>query len=42
MLVIDFVESYTFMDFNEEQKMHRHSFHLTISVHIFYQWNLAY
>jgi hypothetical protein len=42
MLVIDFVENYTFMNFNEEQKMHRHSFQLTISVHISYQWNLAY
>jgi len=42
MSIIDFVEMYTFMDFNEVQEMHWHSFQLTILVHIYYQWNPTY
>jgi hypothetical protein len=42
MSVIDFVENYTFMNFNEVSEMHWHSFQLTILVHICYQQNDAY
>jgi hypothetical protein len=42
MFVINFVENYIFMDFNEVQEMHWHSFQLTILVHICYRWNDAY
>jgi hypothetical protein len=36
MLVIDFAKNYTFKEYNEVQKMHWHSFQLTILVHICY------
>jgi hypothetical protein len=42
MFIVDFVENYIFMDFNEIQEMHWHSFQLTILVHICYRWNDDY
>jgi hypothetical protein len=42
LYVVDFVENYTFHDFDEIQEMHWHSFQLTILVHICYRWNEAY
>jgi hypothetical protein len=42
MLVLDFAKNYAFIDFNEIQEMHRHSFQLTILVHICYRWNPDY
>ncbi len=39
ILVVDFAENYTFQEFNEIQKMHWHSFQISILVHICYKWN---
>ncbi len=39
LLVVDFAKNYTFQEFNENQYMHWHSFHISILVHIYYRWN---
>jgi hypothetical protein len=40
--IIDFAKNNMFLDFSEVQKMHWHSFQLTILVHIYYRCNLNY
>ncbi len=42
MSIVDFVENYSFQEFNEVQEIHWHSFQLTTLIHICYQWNDAY
>jgi hypothetical protein len=42
MYVVNFVENYTFQEYNEVQEMHWHSFQLTILVHNCYRWNPTY
>jgi hypothetical protein len=42
LFTINIAKDYIFQDYHEIQEMHRHSFQITILVHICYKWNPNY